>query len=230
MSGGASKTLADVVRRALEMHAADLHVSLPGEVVRVDLAKGLVDVKPLVQDSREIDGVRVLLPFPVITNVPVQFPGAGAFRVTFPVAVGDACTLLFSDRSLDVWLAKGGEVDPIDDRRHALSDAVALLGVRDSAHPWGNVAADALTIGHDAGGPRAEFKAGEIVLDGGTKEVARKGDISKAAPAMALWMGQVETALNTLAPGAVAPLSGVPVTGAAASLALVDAGAARVKA
>jgi hypothetical protein len=230
MSGGVAKTLGDVIRRALEMHAADLHVSLPAEVVRFDAAKGLADVRPLVKDSREIDGERMLLPFPVITNVPVQFPGAGGFRVTFPVAAGDACVLLFSDRSLDVWLAKGGEVDPIDDRRHALSDAVALLGVRDAAHPWSGVASDAMTLGHDGSGPRAEFKAGSIVLDGGTKEIARKGDRSKAATAMATWMGQVESAINTLAPGSVAPLSTFPVTGAAASLALLDEGAARVKA
>lgn len=234
MAGGSEKTLVEVIRRALDLREADLHVSLPGRVERVDLARGLVDVKPLVHDSRQVDGVRVLLPFPVITNVPVQFPGAGAFRITFPVGVGDACTLLFSDRSLDLWISKGGEVDPVDDRRHALSDAVALLGVRDAAHPWGNVAADAMTIGHDAGGPRAAFKADALVLDGGTKAVARSGDAVKAAsvspvPApgdMAFWIAAVTAALNVAGP--VAGADGALV--APTNFGTVNEGAARVKA
>lgn len=55
--------------------------------------------------------------------------------LALPVAVGDTGLLIFSDRSLDVWLATGGIVDPGDDRRHALSDAVFVPGLRPFSSP-----------------------------------------------------------------------------------------------
>src|SRR6266540_2967325 len=193
MAGGTGKTLPDVIGRALEIFSGDLHVGGPGRIVKFDPATGLADVKPLVQDPGP-DGVTRSVP--VICNVPVHFPGAGGFRLTFPVAVGDPCFLLFADHSLDVWIAKGGEVDPGDPRRHSLNDAVAILGITDAAHPWHAVATDALTIGHDGDGPRAAFKAGAIELDGGTKSVARKDDAVRAGTTMATWIAAVHALLN----------------------------------
>ena len=58
----------------------------------------------------------------------MQFPGAGGYRITFPVAEGDTGLLLFAESSLDKWLVSGGTVDPEDDRRHDLTDAVFLPG------------------------------------------------------------------------------------------------------
>lgn len=48
---------------------------------------------------------------------------------------------------------------------------------------------------------------GVVQVNGGTAKVAREGDPCKIAGALATWMAQVETALNVLSPGAVAPLS-----------------------
>jgi len=59
---------------------------------------------------------------------------SGADLVT-PVAVGDTGLLVFCDGSLDVWLSKGGLVDPLDDRHHALSDAVFIPGLRPFSNP-----------------------------------------------------------------------------------------------
>lgn len=51
------------------------------------------------------------------------------------VSVGDTGLLVFCDDSLDVWLSKGGLVDPLDDRHHALSDAVFVPGLRPFSNP-----------------------------------------------------------------------------------------------
>jgi hypothetical protein len=140
-------SLAEVIRAFVREGAADLHVSIPAKVVRVELAKGLVDAQPLVKDLFEGQAVSV----PVITNVPIVWPGAGGFRLTFPIAVGDTVLLVFSDRSLDLWLEKGGEVDPKDPRRHTLSDAIAIPGLRSFSAPWSGAAADGVTLGKDGG-------------------------------------------------------------------------------
>jgi hypothetical protein len=201
-----SPTLADVIRRALETSAADLHVSMPGRVERFDAAKGLADVKPLLRDGFDDDGTRRTVSAPVITNVPVVFPGAGGFRLTFPVAQGDGCLLVFTDRSLDRWLARGGEIDPGDDRRHAISDAVALLGLRDFAHPWSGVAADAATIGKD-GGEQIVVRSGEILLGAGATETAVLGKALKQhLAAVKTWLDALQLPCQTPAgPGTAGP-------------------------
>jgi hypothetical protein len=199
-------TLAEIIRRALEASAADLHVSMPGRIERFDAAKGLADVKPLLQDAALQRGERQPIPVPVVTNVPVIFPGAGGFRLTFPVAAGDGCLLVFSDRSLDRWLARGGEIDPGDDRRHALSDAVALLGLRDFAHPWSGVATDAATLGKD-GGPQIVFRGDEIHLGGSATEAAvLGGQLKQHLANLKTWLDGLTLPCSTPAgPGTAGP-------------------------
>jgi hypothetical protein len=61
--------------------------------------------------------------------VPVIFPRAGEASLTFPVSPGDACLLLFIERSTDLWKSVGGIVAPNDPRKFDLSDAVAIMGL-----------------------------------------------------------------------------------------------------
>jgi hypothetical protein len=139
-------TLAQVITRAINARLADVRVALPAHVEAFDPVTQLARVKPLLRESFEAeDGAEVSESLPVISDVPVQFPGAGGFVLTFPVKAGDPCWLVFSDRALDKWIASGAEVDPVDLRRHNLSDAVAMLGVRskagalaefDAVHAW----------------------------------------------------------------------------------------------
>lgn len=157
-------TLANLLRMVRDRAAAELHVCLPGRVERYDAAAGVVDVKPLLkEDATAEDGSRIVESLPVVPNVPIVFPGAGGFCVTFPVNVGDFVLLVFADRSLDKWIGSGSEVDPVDPRRHALSDAFAIPGARPTA--WKNAAAatNHATIGVD-GGLRVHLKASTVEL------------------------------------------------------------------
>lgn len=214
------RTLQDAILRAVNLGLAAAHVSLPARVTRVDLAKGLLDAQPLIMDVVEIDGERHAIAFPVVTNVPIFVANGGGFRLTFPVAAGDVVTLQFADRSLDVWLARGGgPVDPVDPRAHALSDGIVAIPAVNPSAPW-TIRADAATLGAE-GGPQIVLKDGEIALDDGTKLVARKGDKVKAGTSMAAWMTAVAGVCNGISPGSVTP---------ATDFGLVDEGAARVKA
>ncbi len=151
-----SPTLIEAVRRAINAQLADVRVSMPARVERYDRALQQVDVQVLIKDAyTDEEGARVVEPLPVIACVPVCFPGAGSYRLTFPIAVGDTVLVVFGTGSLDVWLSQGGLVDPLDDRRFSLADAVAIPGLRDFGHPLvgdGTGAPDdALTLGHDTG-------------------------------------------------------------------------------
>jgi len=131
---------------------ADMRVSCPARVEKYDSAKQQVDVKPLLKESYTAeDGTDVVEGLPVITNVPVVFPGGGGYRITFPIQAGDTVLLVFSDRSIDAWLTNGGEAAPVDERRHVLTDAIAIPGLHAENAPWADAGESAVTLGSNNG-------------------------------------------------------------------------------
>ena len=120
------RNLSEPLRAAVESVMSELHVCLPGRVERYDHAEQRAEVKPLLRrnyrDGEESD-------MPVIADVPVIWPRAGGASLTMPVQAGDGVLLVFADRSIDRWLAQGGEVTPNDRRKHDLSDCVAIPGL-----------------------------------------------------------------------------------------------------
>jgi len=64
----------------------------------------------------------------VIDDVPVVFPSGGGALLSFPLKVGDAVWLSFSQRNLEDWLYSDGqgEVIPSDSRHFSMTDAVAF--------------------------------------------------------------------------------------------------------
>ena len=130
---------------------ARVHTSLPGKVVSYDSATQTctvtcaVDFKYAHPDS----GEPVSYSPPAIANVPVAFPGAGDWSMTWPLTAGDDVLLVFAERGLDEWKSHGGGGhQPTDVRRFDLSDAVAIPGLRSPAGaiPAEGFADDALVI------------------------------------------------------------------------------------
>ncbi len=202
---GPTPTLAEVIRSAIAAGASDLRVSIPASVERVDLAKGLIDARPLVKDLvGDRSDALTALSMPVITNVPVVWPGAGGFRLTFPIDKGDTVLLVFADRSLDVWLAKGGEVDPADPRHHALSDAIAIPGLRDFKSPWSGAASDGITLGKD-GGLQVKVKQATIELGGTDEPAAMATTLKNYVDLLKVWLDALvlPTAVGPAGPPAV---------------------------
>lgn len=159
-------TLAQVIRRVFDLRLRDVHTALPAKVDSYDADKQTVDATPQVQlYTREEDGTDVAKPLPRITKCPVVFPGAGGFRLTFPIQQGDTVLLVFAESSIDLWLKNGDNADPKDDRRHHLSDAIALPGLNASTTPWSKASTSGLTIGKD-GGPQIVFRDDVIELGG----------------------------------------------------------------
>lgn len=119
-------SLTDAIRQACLYHQANMHVSLPAEIIEYNFVKQKATVQPLLNKAWA-DGTET--PMPVLENVPVIFPRSGGASLTFPVTKGDTCLLVFIERSTDLWLTVGGQVTPDDDRKFDLSDAVAIMGL-----------------------------------------------------------------------------------------------------
>jgi len=99
----------------------------------------------------------------VLTRVPVQVAGGGSFALSFPIKQGDECLLIFGDRSIDNWFIKGGDQDPVDLRRHALSDAVAIVGIRSKPSKLADYDGDRAVLGKQ-GGKKIALEQGMVHL------------------------------------------------------------------
>lgn len=123
-----------LIRAAIRVQLRGVRVALPGTVTSYDASTCQADVQPALLEERITEFGPIAERLPTIPHVPVIFCGGGGSRLTFPVAVGDTCWIMFSSSSLAKWKALGGEVDPEDDRHHNINDAVALVGLSDLAH------------------------------------------------------------------------------------------------
>jgi hypothetical protein len=205
--------LSDVALAATRQAIRECRVALPGSIQSYDAGTQKATVQPLLFDAWvDEDGERRSAALPPVTNVPVVFPGAGGFRLTFPVNPGDNCLLIFSDRSLDAWLSQGGLVDPLDPRMHDKTDGIALVGLRDFGHPLTGARGDAMTLGKD-GGTQIHVESGHVRLGGqGATEPVVLGNAYKTALTTFL------QALNTFAVAANAGAAPALATAATAFL------------
>jgi hypothetical protein len=222
-----SPTMVEALNRLVKSHLRDLHVALPARVERYDLTKQEADVQPLIQDHyTDEEGQKVVFTIPVIPSVPVVFPGAGGFRVTFPVLAGDTVLLVFSEASLDKWLQQGGLVDPGMTHRHNLSDAIAIPGLRDFAHALTEAPTDRATFGKD-GGLQIHITEEKIGLGGGPGEAGMEP--VALGQTLQTFLNQLVTALSALVLPVSGPSAGPPAPGTIPSAPTVTATKAEVK-
>lgn len=129
-----TQRLEEVVSDATDEALYMLRVALPAMIVDYDDSTQFASVQALIMHAyQDEQGDRVVEPIPVIHDVPVHFPGGfgGNARITFPVQKGDTCLALFCSSAIDRWLQRAGAaiVDPVDDRRHDINDAIAYVGL-----------------------------------------------------------------------------------------------------
>lgn len=76
------------------------------------------------------------VPYPQLVKCPLMIPSGGLGYMTFPVAAGDQCVILFNDRDIDTWWTTGSPNSaPNSARLHDLNDALVFVGVRPQTNP-----------------------------------------------------------------------------------------------
>lgn len=162
-------SLSDVIHEAIRSEVLDLHTALPARVESYDPATQTATVvAELQRQFRMADDSLEPVTIPPISGVPVLFPRAGGYSVTFPVETGDPCLLVFAERDISGWMIQGGEGVPPSARTHQYADAVALLGLFPSSDPIAPApSATALQLRSDDGATQIEIGPAGIKLETG---------------------------------------------------------------
>lgn len=105
----------------------NLRCCIPCIVQSYNSENGTIECQPAIREriinqNEEIEYRNI----PLLINVPVAFPSSGNWQISFPISKGDECLVFFSDLSIDNFWLKGNIQNPIEDRRHDLSDGIAI--------------------------------------------------------------------------------------------------------
>jgi hypothetical protein len=160
------------LRMALDGHQATVWTALPGIVSAVDLAKQTVSVQPAIQGQvAAADGSLKFVNLPLLVDVPITWPRAGGFALTFPIAIGDEVLVIFSSRCIDAWWQSGGVQPPAEHRMHDLSDGYAILAPTSQPKKLSGVSATNVQLRDAAGTTFVEIAPGGIVRITSVSEV-----------------------------------------------------------
>lgn len=129
------------LRDALNLLKKDIFLSLNchaiGTIQEFDSAARTVKVTinytktRFVKDNASGQYIPKLVPYPLLLDVPIIIMSGGGGTLTFPIAPGDQCLILFNDRDKSLWQTTTNVGGPVPSNRlHSLSDGIALIGLK----------------------------------------------------------------------------------------------------
>lgn len=157
----------EAMRVSLDGHQAGMWTAMPGIVQDVNFVDMTCSVQPAIQGQvTDENGVTTNVNLPLLVKVPIVFPSAGGYTITFPLAAGDEVLVVFSSRCIDAWWQQGGIQLPIETRMHDLSDGFAIPGPKSVPKAIPGISSTALQIRNNAGTSYIELSADGIKLVG----------------------------------------------------------------
>lgn len=169
-------------RMAQDGMQARIWTALPGIIESVDLEAQTVSVQPTIKGViNQENGSTKTVNMPLLVDVPIVFPRAGGFSVTFPVAQGDECLVVFASRCIDAWYQSGGIQEALEARMHDLSDGFAILGPTSQPKRLENVQTDGLELRTEDRSTYIKLTPGTIYIHGDiihTGTTTQTGDVN----------------------------------------------------
>lgn len=191
---------------------SNLRVSMPGIIQSFDPESVTCVIQPAINGSETDEaGNPVSLNLPLLVDVPVVFPRGGGVTLTFPVKAGDECLVIISDCCIDFWWQSGGVQEPVDTRRHDLSDAFAIVGPQSQAQKISGISTNSAQMRSDDGSTFFELNPTtqtiNIVAPGGFNVTSPLSTFSAAVTIKGLltWMAGM---VGSTASGVAAKITG----------------------
>ncbi|SPA44830.1 Gp138 family membrane-puncturing spike protein [Cupriavidus taiwanensis] len=178
------------LREAFDGLRAGIWTALPGVIQSFDDGAMTCEVQPTIKiPVRRINGTVESVALPLLVDCPVQFPSGGNCSLTFPVAPGDECLVVFASRCIDGWWQSGGVQEQAELRMHDLSDGFVLLGFRSKPRALAGVSATAAQLRTDDGQAFVEVNAATHAINIQTTapvNVTSTASASVTAPSISL--------------------------------------------
>lgn len=118
--------LSDVLALQKQDIFASMNCVKVGEITSFDGVKKTATIQVLFKRQYP-DGT--IASYPLLLDCPVFTLQGGGGAIQFPIAAGDQCIVLFSDRALDDWYTNGAQAVPSSKRMHDASDGIAIVGI-----------------------------------------------------------------------------------------------------
>ena len=105
----------------------DIRCCIPGIIQSYNSENNTAEIQPAIREEvvNEDNSVSYVN-LPLLINVPIIFPSTKLGGVRFTLEQGDECLVVFSDLSYDNFWTSGNVQNPIEVRRHDLSDGIAI--------------------------------------------------------------------------------------------------------
>ena len=105
----------------------DIRCCIPGIIQSYNANNNTAEIQPAIREEvvNEDNSVSYVN-LPLLINVPIVFPSTKLGGVRFTLEQGDECLVVFSDLSYDNFWTSGNVQNPIEVRRHDLSDGIAI--------------------------------------------------------------------------------------------------------
>lgn len=188
--------------------------AIPAYVTKVNLEAMTIEAQPTIQGviiNSDKEETSTYVSLPVLADVPICFPSAGGFSLTFPVAVNDECLIVFASRCIDSWWQNGGIGKPIESRQHDLSDGFAIMGPKSQPNVISSISSSSVQLRNNGGNTYLGINgSGKLQAANATK------DLKSVLNGMLGLLSDLETALTSFAGTA----SGDPVAAVVAAAAV----------
>lgn len=121
--GNDSQLYEDIIKKV----GFNLRCCIPGIIQSYDSIHNTAAIQPAIREEIvNEDNTIQYMNLPILVNVPIIFPSCSAGSIKILLKQGDECLVLFSDLSIDNFWKYANVQNPIEVRRHDLSDGIAI--------------------------------------------------------------------------------------------------------
>lgn len=187
----------EAFRIGFEGGQSDLWTAMPGIVQSVDWSTMTCSVQPAIKaTTTDNNGIVQAVNLPILINVPICFPQAGGFALTFPMIAGDEVLVVWACRCIDAWWQSGGVQIPMEARMHDISDGFAIPGVFSKPNVFPSIATDQAELRNKDGTARIGIKSDGTININAAAGINMMGPVSVTGTIMAT--GEITSGLIPL--------------------------------
>ena len=200
--------LTDVIDGAIEDFAYSLNCHRVGIIQSFNPANQTAVIQLVDKATKYYSDAEILIEYAPLVDCPVFVNKSAKGGLTIPINVGDTCLVLFNDRDLDNWFTDGLTQKPNTMRTHDFSDAIAIVGIRNSINKIPDYNNEAAELNYESSKITLDnSKISATTLAGGSVKIDDKLELKNTTQSLKLLVDELITILTGLK--TVDPIAGL---------------------